>query len=181
MLEDEDKLIRGAKKGDRESFGRLYDHYIEPIYRFVAFKVTDKRDAEDLTHDVFLSAWQNIRKYASQGFPFSSWLYQVARNKVIDHYRTRKGTTSIDVLDEDVVKIANVVEYAVEKTLDLEFLQKAIRQLKDEHQNVLIMKFIEDLSNAEVAAALGKSEGAIRLIQHRAINQLKEILWKKPL
>lgn len=178
MLEGEQNLIGEAKKGDGGAFGKLYDHYIEPIYRFVLIKTGSKHEAEDLTHEVFLSAWQNLKNYRFQGHPFSSWLYQIARNKVIDYYRTRKAHTSFDGLDEEVLKIVGVVENNLEATLAMDSVKKAIAQLGQEQQDVIIMKFIEDLSNEEIATALNKSEGAVRLLQHRAINNLKEILWK---
>lgn len=179
MLEGEDNLIRRAKKGEAEPFGQLYDHYIAPIYRFVLVKVNNRAEAEDLTHDVFLSAWQNLKGYKHKGFPFSSWLYQIARNKVIDHYRTRKPHASIENLDEDLLKVVGVVETNLNVVLEIEQVQKAITQLSPEQQDVIILKFTEDLSNEEIADALGKTEGAVRLLQHRAVNNLKALLWKK--
>ncbi len=176
MLEGEDKLIVRAKKGEKECFGQLYDHYTPQIYRFILLKVTNRHEAEDLTHDVFLSAWQNLRGYKSQGFPFSSWLYQIARNKVIDHYRTKKFHANVDELDESAVKLVDMTENNLEKVLSLEVIQKAMKNLNSEQQDVLIMKFIEDLPHRDIAATLGKSEGAVRLIQHRALNALREQL-----
>lgn len=178
MLDSEKNLIERAKKGEMEPFGHLYDHYVAPIYRFVLVKVNNKAEAEDLTHDVFLSAWQNIKSYKHKGFPFSSWLYQIARNKVIDHYRTRKAHTSFENLDENLLKVVGVAENRLETILEVEKVKQAIAQLSPEQQDVIIMKFVEDLSNEEIAGALKKSEGAVRLLQHRAINNLKEILWR---
>lgn len=179
MLEGEDRLIRRAKNGEMEPFGQLYDHYIAPIYRFVLVKVTNRHEAEDLTHDVFLSAWQNLKNYKHKGFPFSSWLYQIARNKVIDHYRTKKNHTNFENVDEELLKVADVSEVNLNTTLELEQVKAAITNLSPEQQDVIIMKFVEDLSNEEIAEALGKTEGAVRLLQHRAVNNLKTLLWKK--
>lgn len=178
MLEGEQSLIRRAQEGEGVCFGELYDHYIAPIYRFVLMKINNKAEAEDLTHEVFLSAWQNLKNYKPRGFPFSSWLYQIARNKVIDHYRTRKTHTSFENLDESALKIIGAVESEVEKILDLDRVKLAISRLSPEQQDVVIMKFVEDFSNEEIANTLGKSEGAIRLLQHRAVNNLKAMLWK---
>lgn len=178
MLGDEQSLISQAQNGQREAFGQLYDHYSAPIYRFVALKVGSKEEAEDLTHETFLSAWQNLKNYKHQGFPFSSWLYQIARNKVIDHYRTKKQYTSFENLDEDILKIVGVVENNLEVSLAMDQVKQAIAQLGQEQQDVIIMKFVEDLPNEEIAKALNKSEGAVRLLQHRAVQNLKEILWK---
>lgn len=178
MLEGEINLIREAQDGDHSSFGKLYDHYISPIYRFVMVKVNHKPDAEDLTHEVFLSAWQNLKGYKFQGFPFSSWLYQIARNKVIDHYRTKKNHSSIDEVDENLFEIVGALEGGLDKSIALETVKEAIASLSPDQQDVIVMKFIEDLSNEEIAAALKKSDGAVRLLQHRAVNNLKAKLWK---
>lgn len=176
MLEGEQNLIREAKSGKKEAFGQLYDHYSAPIYRFVALKVNGKEEAEDLTHETFLSAWQNLKTYKHQGFPFSSWLYQIARNKVIDHYRTRKQHTSFENLDEDILKVVGVVESNLEISLAMDKVKQAIAQLGQEQQDVVIMKFVEDLPNEEIAKVMDKSEGAIRLLQHRAIQNLKDLI-----
>lgn len=176
MLEGEENLIKRAKTGNKESFGRLYDHYLAPIYRFVVIKVSSKAIAEDLTHEVFLSAFENLDGYSSRGFPFSSWLYQIARNKVIDHYRTQKNNLSIDLVSEEVFKVTDIIEADLNKSLDLEKIKGAMELLSDVEQDVLIMRFIEDIPHKDIAASLNKSEGAIRLIQHRAVNNLKKIL-----
>lgn len=178
MLEGEKDLIKRAKNGEEEPFGRLYDHYLAQIYRFILVKVNNKAEAEDLTHEVFLSAWQNLKSYKFQGFPFSSWLYQISRNKVIDHYRTKKPQTSFEDLEEGVLKVVGVVENRLDIAFDLERVKSAIQQLTPEQQDVIMLKFVEDLSNEEIAGALQKSEGAIRLLQHRAITNLKGLLWR---
>lgn len=175
MLEGELNHIKEAKKGNKAAFGLLYDHYIPKIYRFVFLKVNSKAEAEDLTHEVFLSAWQNIYKYRHQGFPFSSWLYQIAKNAVIDHYRTAKKNLPIENIDEELVKIGAVHQDKLDFDLELEKLKKIISSFKPEYQDVLIMRFIEDLSQEEIAQTMNKSEGAVRLLQHRALKELKNI------
>lgn len=176
MLEDENKLIKEAQKGESECFGRLYDHYIPQIYRFVLMKINHRQEAEDLVHEVFLSAWQNLDSYSHQGFPFSSWLYQIARNKVIDHYRLKKPMTQLEDVDEGFVKIAAVVEHNLDANLDLKRIYGALNQLTPDQKDVIIMRFVEDLSHQEISAAMDRSEGAVRLLQHRAINTLKDLL-----
>lgn len=173
MLDSEEKLISLAKDGDSSAFGVLYDHYLPRIYRFVYVKVASREDAEDISHQVFLNAWQNMPKYKHKGFPFSSWLYEISRNQVIDYYRTRKESVSVDDIDPDSVSEEAHGE-TLNVELDLERVMKKLRTMKPEYQDVLILRFVEDMSLKEVAGALNKTEGAIKLLQHRAIATLKE-------
>ncbi len=170
----EAKLIQDAVKGgDSSAFGQLYDHYQPMIYRFVLIKVGRREEAEDITHQVFLRAWQNIRNYRHRGHPFGSWLYRIARNQIIDHYRSRRDETNLDVLDTDGAAFW-VSQPNLSAQLDMERAMKALRTLKPDHQDVIIFRFVEDLSIKEVAGAMQKTEGAIKLIQHRAIEELKK-------
>ncbi|MBI2591470.1 MAG: RNA polymerase sigma factor [Candidatus Brennerbacteria bacterium] len=175
MLEDKE-LTKKAKQGDAEAFGLLYDKHLNQIYRFVYLKVSSKQIAEDLTQQVFLSAWQNINSYQQQGFPFTSWLYRIARNAVIDHYRTRRSNVDLEAVAEVASSFDLVGELEVK--LELEKIKSALVGLPADYQDVLVMRFIEELSHQEIAAALDKSEGAVRVLQHRAINSLKKILNK---
>lgn len=175
MLEDEKQYIKGAKAGNKEAFSALYDHYLPKIYRFIFLKVSSQAEAEDLTHEVFLSAWQNIHNYRYEGFPFSSWLYQIAKNATIDFYRTSKKHIQIENVNEELVKIHATYPEKLDTTLELEKLKKIISLLKPDYQDVLIMRFVDDLSPEEIATVLNKSEGAVRLIQHRALKELKSL------
>ena len=174
----ESEIIIQAKKGDAEAFGTLYDTYAPAIYRFALFKVGGKSDAEDITHQVFLKAWKSVKKYRDEGHPFSSWLYRIAQNTIIDHYRSTKNHRNIDTLPEDSLSEHPGFEDNVDRGLQAEKVHRAIRELDDVSQSVLLMKFVNDLSNKEISATLQKSEGAIRVIQHRALKQLKTILEK---
>ncbi|OGY64722.1 MAG: hypothetical protein A3I24_02550 [Candidatus Harrisonbacteria bacterium RIFCSPLOWO2_02_FULL_41_13b] len=176
MLEGEDKLIKRAQKGEGDCFGDLYDHYLPPLYRYILLRVSSKQEAEDLTHEVFVSAWENLKGYRLRGFPFSSWLYNIARNKVIDYYRTRKINVDIDEVDPDLFKLASSVEKEIDFALDFKKVKTAMSKLGEEQQDVLIMRFVDDLSHREIAVAMEKTEGAVRLVQHRALQSLREIL-----
>lgn len=176
MKEEEIKLVQNAQKGDAESFGKLYDTYVSPIYRFIYLKTSHKEDAEDLTHQVFLNAWQNIKNFQFQGFPFGSWLYKIAGNSVIDYYRTKKYHLNIETVPEHQIAESFEVGNALDNSFDGQMAHNAISRLEPDQQNVIIMKFVNDLSNKEIATALNKSEGAIRVIQHRALKQLKNFL-----
>ncbi len=178
MLEDEEKIIKAAQLGETEAFNKLYSHYISPIFRFVYMKVSHQEEAEDLTHEVFLTAWQNIPNYQFKGFPLSSWLYQIARNRVIDHYRLKKNTISLEQADPDaeLIKINSSAETDLDTSLSLVKIRAAMKKLTGDQQDVILMRFMEELSHKEIAAAINKSEGAVRLIQHRAINELKKLM-----
>lgn len=181
MLEGEDKLIRGAKRGEAGCFNELYSHYLAPIYRFIYMKVTNREEAEDLTHEVFLSAWQNMARYRSRGFPFSSWLYQIARNRVIDFYRLKKKFVDLEEADTDAdpIEIKDVLESAIDNDLSLDEVRLAIQNLHPDQQDVILMRFMEDMPYETIASTMDKSEGAVRLIQHRALKSLREILKTK--
>lgn len=179
MIEGEENLVQGAKKGDTAAFGALYDHYVPRIYRFVFLKVGRKEDAEDLTHEIFVRAFEHIKDYRQKGFPFSSWLYRIARNAIIDRYRGRRQTVDIDAVSpEELPALANV-ETRAEQAILLQKVSGAIGALKPEHQDVIIMRFVEELSVKETAEAMGRSEGAVKLLQHRAIKELRTKLGKE--
>ncbi len=176
MLEDEKKLVETAKDGGVQAFGLLYEFYLPKIYRFVLLKVGHREEAEDLTHQVFVKAWENIDKYEFRGYSFGSWLYQIARNTTIDYYRRRSGVeVSIEELTIELPS-EDSVEGKIDDKLDLRKIMKAIKELNEVEQEVLIMRFVDDLPIKEVADAIGKTEGAVKLIQHRAIKNLKKIL-----
>lgn len=182
MLEEEYTLIEKAKAGDGAAFGQLYDHYIKPIYRFIAIKVGTHQEAEDLTHEVFLRAWQKVPTFEAQGFPFGSWLYTIARHRVIDHYRTKKPNVNIDeqvIINESLFAVASSSAEQFDTGLDLSRIKTAMEQLTGEQREVITMRFVDDLTPAEISKILNKREGTIRIIQHRAITKLQKILEQK--
>lgn len=174
MIDGEKNIIKRAIKGESSAFGLLYDEYQPRIYRFIYLKVSHREEAEDLTHQVFLGAWQNIGNYQFKGFPFSSWLYQIARNQVIDHYRTKKKNVSLESVADPEIESSS--EKTIDSNLDIEKIKQAIIRLNPEQQDIIIMRFIDDFSPQEAAKALNKSYGAVRLLQYRAIKNLKRIL-----
>lgn len=176
MLDGEEKKLVLAVKGDSSAFGELYDHYQPMIYRFIAVKVSRREEAEDITHQVFLSAWQNIGRYENRGFPFSSWLYQIARNQIVDYYRARRNNVSIDAIDPEYFATAASAEFTIPAKMEMELVQRGIKELKQDYQDIIILRFIEDLSIKESAAILKKTEGAVKLLQHRALRELKKVL-----
>jgi RNA polymerase sigma-70 factor (ECF subfamily) len=175
MIEGEENVILEAQSGSEAAFAKLYDHYIQAIYRFIFMKVMHREEAEDLTHEVFVKAWVNLPRYQARGFPFSSWLYQIARNRVIDHYRLAKNHLPIEAVDAEVT-VEDESDLTIDRNLNLEEVRAVLKYLTHDQQDVILMKFMEDLPHREIAEALGKSEGAVRLIQHRAIRELRRRL-----
>jgi len=181
MLEDEKKLVEQAKQGDASSFGDLYDHYVQPIYRFILLKVSSGEEAQDLTHDVFMKAWRTLPNFQERGFPFSSWLYKIARNRVIDHYRTKKPNTSLeDFLQVESEEFLEGARFETEFDIKIAVteVKKAMKSLTEEQQDVILMKYVEELEIYEIAKILDKKEGAVRVIQHRALEKLKKKFGK---
>src|SRR3989344_3270603 len=179
MLDGEEKLIKDAINGEASAFGLLYDRYQPKIYRFIYLKVSHREEAEDLAHQVFLSAWEKIEsfQFKENSSYFSGWLYQIARNKIIDHYRTRKN--NLDISKIQIIDEKNRPESAFEKNLNIKEIKQAISLLNPNEQDVIIMRFVEELSPKETSKALGKSEVSIRITKHRAIKKLKNILNNK--
>jgi len=176
MLDGEENLIKRAIKGEASAFGSLYDCYQPKIYRFVLIKVGRREEAEDLTHQTFLNAWQGMESYKHMGFPFSSWLYKIAKNQIADFYRSHKNETSLEKVDPEYFVAPASVQFETEEKMEMEKVVLAIRKLKPEYQDVIAIRFVEDLSIQEAAKALEKSEGAVKLLQHRAIKELKRLL-----
>ncbi len=179
MLEGEKNLINAAKHGDSMAFGALYSHYLPQIYRFIYLKIGSKPETEDLTHEVFLSAWRTLPAYKHKGFPLSSWLYQIARNRVIDHFRTKKINFSIEEVTEDRFLFEEIsADDILDANLGIEKIKEAMKALPEDQQTILVLRYVEDLPPKEIAEILEKSEGAVRLAQHRALIRLKNILQK---
>lgn len=169
-----DGLVRKASRGDEKAFSELYELYFEKIYRFVFFRVNHREAAQDLTSETFMKAWGRLAEIEAAR-AFTAWLYQIARNLVIDYYRTRKQDVDLNTLENTLQYEDNIVQKA-----NLSFDQKnfllALKKLTADQQLVIKLKFLDELDNNEIAALLYKSEGAVRVIQHRAINELKRIL-----
>jgi len=174
---DTGDLIDRAKNGDGEAFGRLYDMHVDRVYRHIYFRISNAADAEDLTQQVFIKAWQAIGKYNKTASPFLAWLIKIGHNLVIDFYRSKKSEVCLDC---DIVAAGTGSDpaYLAEAYFDRQEIRQSINKLPGDQQQVILMRFIEDFSYAEIAAVLGKSEGAIRVILHRGLKQLKTILEK---
>jgi RNA polymerase sigma-70 factor (ECF subfamily) len=178
-LANERQLVLQAQDGNSEAFGQLYDAYMERIYRFVYFRVEDQQTAEDITSQVFLKAWSNLDRFQFSRTPYLAWLYTIAHNAVIDHYRTRKVTTALDDVQLSQPDHSELVENEIDLTVEMQSVKTALRSLTDDQQKVLTLKFIEGMSNNEIARHLGKREGAIRALQMRGLQALAKQLEEK--
>jgi RNA polymerase sigma-70 factor, ECF subfamily len=178
-LANERQLVLQAQDGNSEAFGQLYDAYMERIYRFVYFRVEDQQTAEDITSQVFLKAWSNLDRFQFSRTPYLAWLYTIAHNAVIDHYRTRKVTTALDDVQLSQPDHSELVENEIDLTVEMKSVKTALQSLTDDQQKVLTLKFIEGMSNNEIARHLGKREGAIRALQMRGLQALAKQLEEK--
>jgi RNA polymerase sigma-70 factor (ECF subfamily) len=169
-------LLQRAKAGEQAAFGQIYDHFFKKIYTFIYFRVGHKEVAEDLTEDVFLKAFGKILSISKDG-SLEAWLYQIARNRVIDYYREKKFTVALEEVENTLEYETNVIDIVNLQRQQMIFL-KLLKELGAEQQIVLKLKFLENLDNAEIAELLHKNEGAIRVIQHRAIAKLQELIKK---
>lgn len=167
-------LLVDAKNGKDSAFSKLYELYFDKIYRFAYFRVSHKEIAEDITEEVFIRAFTSLSSL-DKASSFESWLYQIARNRIIDYYRAKKQLLPLDDLENTLEYETNVIDN-VNLQFDQKIFVKVLRDLPEEQQTIIRMKFYEDLTNTEIADMTGKTEGAIRVIQHRALTKLKELI-----
>ncbi len=166
-----------AQNGDTEAFGKIYDVLVKPIYRYIYYRV-DKHIAEDLTEETFLKAWQNISKYKAGKHPFSAWIFRIAHNLVCDYYRKNELSSEIDENLADT-KLDSSPSYKLNLKLNEVKLRKAINKLPENYQQVILLKYINEEENTVIAKVIGKSEGAVRTLQFRALEKLRSILDEK--
>jgi len=174
-LPEEARLVDQARSGNAEAFAKLYDAYVERVSRYVYFRVSADCDVEDLVSQVFLKAWENLERYKLSGSPFAAWLYTIARNLVIDHYRTKKDTLPL----EDVLALPADMELPdeqVQARFDLEALRDALQVLTPDQQQALVLKYIAGLPNESIAKLMNKQEGTVRGLQMRGLQTLAKYM-----
>lgn len=175
MCKDESRLIQRAKEGDPAAFAEIYDRHRPAIYRYIFFQVSDAAASEDLTGDVFVRLVEKVDNFVYRGRPLLAWLYTIARNLVTDYHR-RAGRSPSLPLDEQLVARTASPEETAERSLTQEGLFAAIACLTEGQRQVVLLKFIEGLDNETAAQTLGKSVGAVKSLQHRALAELRQIL-----
>lgn len=166
-------LVDLAREGDAEAFGQLYDHYVNGIFRFIYYRVGSQQLAEDLTSETFVRGLRAIQRFSWQGKDFGAWLTTIARNLVVDHFKS--GRARLEIVSDDVPEgpqTAPSTEDDVMSLLSNEMLFAAVAELPTEQRECVLMRFIQGLSIAQTAAALGRTEGAIKQLQLRAVRNL---------
>lgn len=170
----EDNLVRQAVGRDKAAFGELYDSCVDRVYRHVFYRISNHADTEDITQETFIRAWKAIDRYRRTGAPFVAWLITIADHLIADHYRSRRR--SVQTAEERGNTVDHQIVDPQEKAgadFDNTAIRGAVLKLRGDKQKVILMHFIDGFSYREIARALNKSEGAVRVIQHRALEELR--------
>ena len=175
----ENDYLCAAAQGDKKSFGILYSHYLEEIYRFVFIKIGNELTAEDITEETFIRIWESLPRYYKNNGKVKNLralLYRVANNLVIDHYRKRRPLENIEENNPGPPPLAEKLAIDHEQSKQL---VKYIRKLKPDYQQVILLRLVNNLSHKEVASIMNISEGNSRVLLFRAVKELKKMLLKK--
>ena len=171
----DENAVRLACGGDPEAFSYLYEKNVTRIYNYIFYRIGSATDAEDLTSRVFYRAFGHINNYVEKGVPFSAWLYRIAHNLIANWHRDNLRRKEVPLEDHlDLPQKIDQPERMLEKNQEMALLLKAIRRISPERQQLILLKYLEDLSNAEIALIMGRSEGAIKSLYHRALIALRE-------
>jgi RNA polymerase sigma-70 factor, ECF subfamily len=173
------KLVAACQNGDSDAFGQLYDLYVDMVYRYVYYRVS-REEVEDITENIFVRVWENIDKYTPGKHPFSSWLFRIAHNLVVDHYRFHRKHISLrERLPQHVTQSKDdPVDWTAQR-LNKTQVRDSLRELKEPYQQVLVLKFLSGFDNKEIAEVMGRTEGNVRILQYRALKALRKILEQK--
>ena len=177
--EEERRLVLRAVERDAEAFADLYDRHVVRIYRHIYYMVNDSNTAEDLTAQTFLKAWEAIDRYKERGAPIVAWLLRISHNLTVSYLRSKRDHSELDeaFLDQ---KMTRNPEEALEQASDEKSMREAVLKLRDEQRQVIMLRFVEEMDYREVADIIGKSVPAVRVIQHRALGNLRTIMMAQP-
>jgi RNA polymerase sigma-70 factor (ECF subfamily) len=175
-LQDEAGLVQRAQQQDNQAFAQLYEAYFDKIYRYISFRVRNDMESEDMTQQVFMKVLSSISSYRNQGVPFSSWVYRIAHNQVVDFMRQQNKKATVDIEGLQLVSPAEDTQSVIEKQIDVEEVKKASLSLTASQQEVISLRFAGELSINECAKIMGKSEGAVKALQHSAVQALRKAL-----
>ena len=173
--EEERQLVLRAVERDATAFAELYDKHVIRIYRHVYYLVSDATTAEDLTAQTFLKAWEAIDRYKERGAPFVAWLLRISHNLTVSFLRSKRDHSELDETFLDH-KSSNSPEEALAQSVDEKSMREAVMKLRDEQRQVIMLRFVEEMDYREVADIIGKSVPAVRVIQHRALGNLRKLM-----
>ncbi len=182
-VEPHDDVLVAEARSNPEAFGRLYDRYGDAIYTYIRYRIANTGDAEDLTAQTFQRALVSLSTYESRGHPFAAWLYRIAHNLVANWHRRqgRHRQTPWEALEDDpTAAVGNTENGDIDNLFNRQMLLAALRLLEEDRQALLVYKFSQGLSNAEIAAILGRSEGAVKSLYHRTLSELRAQLNAGP-
>ena len=174
-MQDEQSLVQRAQQHDEEAFAELYEKYFDKIYRYISLKIGNRVEAEDMTQQVFINALRSISSFKWRGLPFSAWLFRIAHNQVVDYLR-KKTRQPVFSLNESITASKDNPQKMTEQNMNVEQLVLATKNLTPAQQEVIALRFAGELPISQVAIIMGKSEGAIKALQHSAIVSLRKIL-----
>ena len=168
-------IVARAVAGDPDAFSRLYEKHYEQIHRYVLYRVSSIEEAEDITQRVFMQAWPAIGRYRPTGSPFVAWLFTIAHNLVVTFYRKKRQTAPLDDQIEEG-NLSSSPEFVAEAEFEQNRTRSAVSELRPDYQKVIQLRFTDNRSHRDIAVELGKTEGAVRVMQHRALIRLRGIL-----
>lgn len=175
QVQDEESLVRRAQHQEAEAFGQLYEVYFDKIYRYLVIRIGSKAEAEDMTQQVFLKALKSISSFKWKGVSFSAWLFRIAHNLAVDYFRKKAKQATVPIDDLPVMANGDPQTLA-EQRHDIEQLISATSRLTDMQREVISLRFTAEMSIAQVAEVMGKSEGAVKALQHSAIIALRKVM-----
>ncbi len=168
---DEHRILAAIAKGELEQFTKLYDTYLERIYRFVFHRLPHRQTAEDITSDIFMSALEKIHTYDIRKASFGTWLYAIARNKIIDHTRTRKTAEDINAVEN--LASAHDPARDASTAFDIDSVQKFLSTLDAAQRDIITMRIWDDLPHKDIALVLNMSEAAVKMNYSRTMSKLQ--------
>lgn len=174
-MQDEESLVRRAQQHDQAALTQIYEENFDRIYRYIVLKIGERTEAEDMTQQVFLSAFKSISSYKWKGVPFSAWLFRIAHNRIVDFLRKKSKRVTVP-LDESLASGSSNPGLEAERNLEIADLVSAARRLTDAQQEVISLRFAGGLPIAEVARIMEKSQGAIKALQHSAVAALRRVM-----
>jgi RNA polymerase sigma-70 factor (ECF subfamily) len=183
---EDDQMLASRAKTDRDAFGLLYERHVAAIYRYVYYRVGSMEDAEDLTARVFARALKHVHNYNDRGVPFTAWLYRIAHNVVANFHRDNSRHPAVPLEEVDEMRSHQQHDedsdhdQRIDSERERERLLRAIRLLPEERQHLIVLKFVEQMQNAEIGQIMNRSEGAIKSLYHRTLLQLREIMDEMP-